>query len=188
MGGESPQSVIEYTPHGCRHFSVTSATQLKAQGVLGSEALESLGHWERGSKMPLLYDNARCVTELQARKTVGDALRSGWRPAEDGQLPMPATPGGDMIKCPGTPALAIGAPNFPSATIESTSSDAATTSNAPRRVMVYNNKRHRVHIVLEGQIKSLCDTWTCGTAAKPSWNAEFAGPMNATKCTVCFRR
>ena len=32
--GESPTSVVEYTPHGCRHVMVTAGTQLVAQGIL----------------------------------------------------------------------------------------------------------------------------------------------------------
>jgi hypothetical protein len=76
-GGESPESVIEFTPHGCRHVQLTAAQQLAQQGHLGVSCLESLGHWERGSKMPKHYDAAACVTELQARKTISDAFAIG---------------------------------------------------------------------------------------------------------------
>ena len=51
-GGESPETVVEYTPHGCRQVHVTAATQLAAQGLMSDAALEVLGHREKGSKMP----------------------------------------------------------------------------------------------------------------------------------------
>ena len=66
-GGESPSSVVEYTPHGCRHVQVTAGAQLAAQGIISEQSLESLGQWERGSKMPKTYDSASCVSELQTR-------------------------------------------------------------------------------------------------------------------------
>ena len=91
MGGV-PASVVEYAPRGCRHVQVTVGTQLALQGVLGEASLESLGHWERGSKMPRRYDAAACVTELQTHKSISEVVRFGWRPATDGQLPSPATP------------------------------------------------------------------------------------------------
>ena len=67
-GGETPSSVVEFTPHGCRHVQVTPATQMASQGLLTESSLESLGHWEKGSKMPRHYDSAACVTELHTRK------------------------------------------------------------------------------------------------------------------------
>lgn len=36
------------------------------------------------------YDSASCVTELQARINIVEALRTGWRPSDDGSLPAPA--------------------------------------------------------------------------------------------------
>ena len=107
--GETPQAVVNYTPHGCRHVSVTAATQLAFQGVISDSSIEYLGHWKKGSKMTRHYDSAACVTELSTRKTISDALRSGWRPATDGNLPTPATPAGSNSACPGTPALPFNA-------------------------------------------------------------------------------
>ena len=37
--------------------------------------------------MPLTYDNAAGVSELQARYKVIGVLQSGWRPAKQGELP-----------------------------------------------------------------------------------------------------
>ena len=38
--------------------------------------------------MPNLYENASGVSELKARYVVLDALKSGWRLAKNGELPM----------------------------------------------------------------------------------------------------
>ena len=43
-GGETPETVVDYTPHGCRQVHVTAATQLAAQGLVSDAALEMLGH------------------------------------------------------------------------------------------------------------------------------------------------
>ena len=83
-GGESPKSVVEYTPHGCRRVMVTAGTQLVAQGIHKKSSLETLGHWEKGSRMPGLYNSASCVTELQTRSVIAETLRTGWRPSTDG--------------------------------------------------------------------------------------------------------
>ena len=39
-GGETPASVVAYTPHGCRHVQITAGTQLAAQGMMTDSALE----------------------------------------------------------------------------------------------------------------------------------------------------
>ena len=109
-GGENPGSVIDYTPHGCRHVQVAVGTQLALQGIIGEASVETLGHWEKVSKMPKLYDSASRVTELQTRKSISDVLRSGWRPAPDGYLPCPATPVTGCSGAPAPPALRIGTP------------------------------------------------------------------------------
>ena len=91
-GGENPESVTDFTPHGCRHVLVTAGAQLVSQGLLETSSLETLGHWEKESKMPGKYDSASCVTELQTRSVIAETLRTGWRPSADGSLPVPATP------------------------------------------------------------------------------------------------
>ena len=58
---------LTLTPHSFRHFLVGPGRQLQIQGVVTVEGMESLGHWERGSSMPALYDSQSGVTELSAR-------------------------------------------------------------------------------------------------------------------------
>ena len=102
-GGKNPERVTEFTPHGCRHFQVTAGAQLASLGLLKKSALETLGHWEKGSKMPGKYDSASCVTELQTRSVIAETLRTGWRPSADGSLPAPATPALERTMMPRTP-------------------------------------------------------------------------------------
>lgn len=71
-GGETPETVVEYTPHGCRYVQVTAAAQRASQGLMSDASIAVLGHWEKGSKMPRLYDSSACVTELATRRTVLD--------------------------------------------------------------------------------------------------------------------
>ena len=47
-GGETPDSVIEYSPHGCRHVQVMAGAQMASQGLLADASLECLGPWEKG--------------------------------------------------------------------------------------------------------------------------------------------
>ena len=49
--GESPASVVEFTPHGCRHVQVTAATQLASVGAMSDSSIEYIGHWEKNSRM-----------------------------------------------------------------------------------------------------------------------------------------
>ncbi len=105
--GESPDRVVEYTPHGCGHCKVSAGAQLAAQGVITDAALESIGQWEKGSKMPGKYDSASCVTELQTRSVIAETLRTGWRPSADRSLPAHATPALERTMMPRTPTAHI---------------------------------------------------------------------------------
>ena len=169
-GGESPDSVIEYTPHECRHFQLSAGRQLAQQGVIGENALESLGHWERGSKMPALYDSASCVGELNTRKRICDALRTGWRPASDGELPKNLA---DYSQAAAMPE-----------SVEATPAAAPLVANGACRV--YNSKRNRIHANRPPSTKSICGWWVCVTSSEPSQYASFSSfPSGATLCRSC---
>ena len=197
-GGETPASVITYTPHGCRHVQVTAGTQLAAQGLMTDAALECIGHWEKGSKMPRHYDSEACVTELQTRRTVTSAYRSGWRPATDGCMPTPATPAMSMSAAPMTPAAMtpIRPVAFPhevaskvvapsGSVIGASKSSSALSSGATR---VFNKQRNKFHMVVPPSVKSRCNFWTCGDRDRPAANADFEYNGPGTKCTKCFFR
>ena len=185
-GGERPETVIEYTPHGCRHVQVTAGTQLASQGLLTDRSLESLGHWEKGSKMPGRYNAAACVTELQTRKTISDALRTGWRPAADGCLPAPATPALQHIAFPGTPPPTM-APGTPAFEVKKTSSTASTTLTHPSLPMVVvNTQRNMAHRVKPESRVSLCAWWTCGSIDQPAANLVFGRIGSTKKCLKRF--
>ena len=93
--GMELRKAVEYNPHCFRHFMVESGQQLRSLKLCSEGDIEKLGHWKKGSAMPDSYDNASGVSELQARHFVSNALRSGWVPAEEGELPtMPQTMNG----------------------------------------------------------------------------------------------
>ena len=185
-GGETPASVVAYTPHGCRHVQITAGTQLAAQGLMTDSALECLGQWEKGSKMPRRYDSEACVTELQTRKTVTNAYRSGWRPATDGSLPTPATPAMGLFALPATPTAMI--TTQPIALRADGVTSQASASSSSRAVMVFNTRRGKYHLVVPPSMKSKCDFWTCGTATRPTACADFDFNGPGSQCTKCFFR
>ena len=185
-GGETPASVIAYTPHGCRHVQVTAGTQLAAQGLMTDAALECIGHWEKGSKMPRHYDSEACVTELQTRRTVTSAYRSGWRPSKDGCMPTPATPAMSMGAAPMTP-MAM-APMQVVAASENSSSSAMSAVSKSVATRVFNKQRNKFHVVVPPNIKSRCSFWTCGSRETPAANADFEYDGPGTKCIKCFFR
>ena len=189
-GGESPSSVVEYTPHGCRHVQVTAGAQLAAQGIISEQSLESLGQWERGSKMPKTYDSASCVSELQTRKVIADTLMAGWRPAEDGNLPLPPTPA-RMSTTPMTPTAVV------QSEMKAEKGTTASTSSAPEKiedkpttpaiaVVVVNTRRNMAHRVMSNSITSSCAWFTCGTISAPREGAVFGKIGKARKCRLCF--
>ena len=51
--GKALEQVLQYTVHGFRHYYIVAGSQLKLQGLVSSDRLNSLGHWEAGSKMPV---------------------------------------------------------------------------------------------------------------------------------------
>mgnify|MGYP003324326614 CR=1 FL=1 len=187
--GETPESVVCYTPHGCRHVMVTAGTQLAAQGMLEESALETLGHWEKGSKMPKLYNSAACVTELQTRTVIAEALRTGWRPASDGNLPTPATPVMERTMMPRTPTASFAVPRAEAeapgkAPPGSKAED--TQAEAPEIVVVVNTQRNMAHRVRLPSKVSLCNWYTCGSPDQPANNAKFTSAGSARKCSKCF--
>ena len=85
--GYDAETAVEFNPHSFRHFLVESGQQLRALKVCTDTDLEKLGHWAKRSSMPNTYDNAAGTSELSDRYTVIGALKSGWRPARQGELP-----------------------------------------------------------------------------------------------------
>jgi hypothetical protein len=187
--GESPNSVVDYTPHGCRHVMVTAGTQLVAQGLLKTSSLETLGHWEKGSKMPGLYNSAACVTELQTRSTIAETLRTGWRPATDGNLITPATPVMERTMMPRTPMASIVTPKM-GTMVEATAVMPETATQVPedksKILVVVNTQRKMAHRVKLPSEVSLCMWYTCGSPDKPAHNAKFTSVGSARKCSKCF--
>jgi hypothetical protein len=185
-GGESPSSVVEYTPHGCRHVQVTAGAQLAAQGIISEQSLESLGQWERGSKMPKSYDAASCVSELQTRKVIADTLLTGWRPAMDGNLPLPPTPA-RQSSVPLTPTTMVRSDVTEEAVaVPSLAPEVDPLTTQTTAGVVVNTRRNMAHRVLPNSIKSTCSWFTCGTKIAPRPGAVFGKIGKAKKCRACF--
>jgi len=178
--GETPATVVEYTPHSCRHVQVTAGTQLAAQGFLTEQSMATLGHWEQGSKMPKRYDSAACVSELHTRSKITEAIRTGWRPATDGQLPTPPTPVAVTAAAPMTPR--------PSETRSSTTGPQATTKEDGSRSAqaVVNKRRNIAHMTSATTRATRCGWFTCGTPEDPAPGAVFGSIGKARRCKTCF--
>ena len=149
--------------------------------------------------MPRLYDAAACVTELQTRKSISDVLRTGWRPAADGQLPSPATPVTRLVVCPATPAVQSDTPQRKKQRvnemmdgseidekINTTSRQSLSSSSTSVLLMVLNTQRRKAHRVFPPNSVSCCGWWTCGSPNEPAGNAVFGDVGNARRCTKCF--
>ena len=188
-GGETPSTVVDYTPHGCRHVQVTAAAQLVSQGLLTDAAVEVLGHWGKGSKMPRTYNDAACVTELATRSIVLDSFRSGWRPAANGSLPAPATPAMVRNTIPGTPLTTIATQRAErSSDTGAKVNDRVNPTTHTKVLTVVNTRRKMAHRVRPPSVTTTCGFYTCGSALNPTQNAVFGPVGKAVMCTACFGR
>ena len=155
--GMSVDDAITYNPHGFRHILVTAGQQLKSLGLMVEGEIEVLGHWDKGSSMPAKYDSAAGVTELKARSTILSAFRSGWRPAEDGEVPRhPHASSSSTLVCSQDPSI-----------------------------VVINSISGRAHRVMPGCSRTICKWWTCGTPDLPAKDAVF-GRVGTDLCKHCF--
>ena len=72
-----------YTLHSPRFY----LPSLAGQAGLPLELRRSLGHWGPNSLMPIRYDQARCATELAAKKVLWQTLAGGFTPSGDFEVP-----------------------------------------------------------------------------------------------------
>ena len=148
---------VKHNPHSFRHFLIESGQQLRALKVCSTDDMERLGRWSKGSAMQDTYDNAAGVSELMARHTVLQALRSGWRPVPEGHLPV----------------------QLPSSSL------ALSSSSSPTFVAHTGYKKvHAKHSSLD---KTVCGTWCCGNLDCPAKNAQFTDISELwTRCKPCL--
>ena len=151
-----------YNPHGFRHFMVEAGQQLRSLNICSSAGVERLGHWAKGSAMPQTYDSTSGVSELQDRHIVLKSLRSGWRPAQEGELPKAP------IHC-GRPEKR----EHPEAVAELL----VDVGHLKRKTRL--KKRH-------ADFDTISRKWACGTECRPSVNAVFDDvPPTFTECKAC---
>ena len=157
----SVSDAVEYTPHSFRHFLVEAGQQLRALKECSVDDVERLGRWSKGSSMPDVYDNASGTSELMAGHTVLCALRSGWRPVENGCLPN----------------------GLPSSSFTSSSS---SCTRSQKSTWVANRETRKVHFVIGGKSVTVCKMWSCGSVDCPSKNAQFDEiPESWSRCRNC---
>jgi hypothetical protein len=159
--GLSPAEVAEYSPHGFKHVLVGAGQQLKSIGCYSEGDIERLGSWAKGSTMPLRYDNEAGVSELAARHKVQSALRTGWRPSAEGELPKP----------------------LPSSSSCNIPSVIAPISD---KLRVGHSRSKIIHYAVHGCNSTSCGKWQCGTGAVPSKYAVFTEiPSGWAWCSFC---
>ena len=156
------EEAARYNPHGFRHVMVTAGQQARALGALGEGDLERLGHWNKGSAMPLRYDSSAGVSELVVRSTITNAVRAGWRPAPEGNLPVPLPTNTIVEACP------------------------PSVCSRPL-VSVGHRRSLKVHRTRAESGITLCRIWKCGTSGVPLANAEFENiSVDWKKCRNCW--
>ena len=77
------QDPFVWSLHSPRFYFPSLASQLR----YSLEERRALGRWGPASGMPVRYDRARCVTELLMKTEILGKLGSGFRPANDFELP-----------------------------------------------------------------------------------------------------
>ena len=131
------------------------------------EGMESLGHWERGSSMPALYDAQSGVTELSARSTIVSALAKGWSPANNGEI---------AAKYSVESVVESSASKYK---ISNLATDLCKSRKRKTDVpvlgllVVAHTKRKRIHYVSESSTHTLCRWWECGSSDAPGKFAVF---------------
>ena len=143
-----------------------------------------MGHWERGSSMPALYDSQSGVTELSARSSIVCALAKGWSPAKNGELSSKYSK-----EC----VIESKPVNFTMSSKTSKLCKRATKNpmgSVKGLVVVAHSKRKSLHYVDVSSSVSVCRWWKCGTISNPSRFALFGDPTEFTDykwCVHCSR-
>ena len=174
------------TPHSFRHFLVGPGRQLQIQGVVTVEGMESLGHWERGSSMPALYDAQSGVTELSARSTIVSALAKGWSPAKNGEIASKYSTESVIESV----ATSYKISNW--ATDLCKSHKRRSCDLIKGLLVVAHTKRKRLHYVSVSSTHTLCRWWECGSESSPGKCAVFGDPssdvlVDYVWCRHCIR-
>ena len=175
--GLSSDEAVEHNPHGFRHLLIIAAQQLRAVGKLQRSDIHILGKWAPGSKMPERYDTEAGVSELKARVTISRAVRKGWRPVANGNLPSKLyTAASKCVKKKLKPSLKSVTASLP----------AMLGREGP--ASVGHKRRYKIHRSAFGTGVSLCGFWSCGTLLAPHVSSLWSNiPLTWEKCPTCWR-
>ena len=177
-------TAVEFTPHGFRHVLIIAGQQLRQEGLVQAEGLESLGHWEPGSRMPRAYDTESGVTELGTRHVISEAIRTGWRPVDEGSLPVAV-----VVSDRGQLPLHQRGKRLRDARDEGRSSGADGSPYRGVLVPVGHRRRQRVHFVEPPAVTTVCGWWSCGSGLDPSPDSIWTGvgSLGFPQCRGCLR-
>ena len=157
------------TPHSFRHFLVGPARQLHLKNVVTAEGIEAMGHWQRGSAMPNVYDASSGVTELSTKVSVLGALSDGWCPTKQGEVvPDYVVPASHPGKVPSwhVAKCIIGPAKQPPRPLHG-------VGFLLQPLVVAHTRRKKLHTSLPFAGKTVCKWWSCGTIEAPSSSAIF---------------
>ena len=178
---------VEFTPHGFRHVFIVAGQQLRAVGRLQADDLLTLGHWKPGSAMPRAYDSQAGVSELSARMAITDALRAGWRPVQEGDLPQRVPSRRRRMGVSRSTAVNGLAKRRPVPSSVAASVHAPPTCSHVLAPRVLNTRRRVAHRAAATGRATICRWWTCGTPCSPAPCALFTEdvPQDYKACPKC---
>ena len=100
--GLSVQEALEFSLHSWRHLYPTMSTQLG----LDPSQQEAIGHWKKGSTMPLEYDASTNSLEIRAKQHILSSVRKGFDVSKPGEFLM-ADPSSDPTRVNVDPCSAV---------------------------------------------------------------------------------
>jgi hypothetical protein len=175
--GLTINQALEYSLHSWRHLYPT----LSAQLGLDPAQQEAIGHWNKGSSMPIHYDAMTNSLEIRAKQHVVGSVRKGYKIGNRGEFLMD-----DPVVVGGTVVTDVGAPPSPAKDVpvvgtivveeklESTNHSsgyvvwekvgAEKFEHSP--VQVVDAVTRKVHLRSCGG-RAVCNTWSCGTPDNP---------------------
>ena len=141
--------------------------------------------------MVKLYDSNAGVSELKARAVIMDNILEGWRPALDGNLPMPlpctpAVHGREGLKIPMTPRVQKPTASAAVPPGGSCSSSLVALSPGTDVKWVGHSRSKKRYIFKNDGTSTMCGIGSCGSVEAPAKYAIFQSIPDAwSMCAAC---
>ena len=158
--GLAINEAIEYSMHSWRHLYPTMSNQLG----LSSDQQEAIGHWKKGSAMPLHYDAEQNSLEIHAKQRVLRAVSNGFRVGKKGEFIMPEPTENRDEEPPVSEDQLV----WESAEVAGTDRPArgGLSQFEVMPVHVEDLKTQKLHLYSTGK-RAVCNTWDCGCPDDP---------------------